>query len=44
MEMLGKEVLQFFALSTKAEKTVKGISKKKGKEIQRVILAKDVEW
>jgi hypothetical protein len=43
MEMLHKEVLQSFALSTKAEKTAKGISKKKGKEIQRPIVAKDIE-
>jgi hypothetical protein len=33
MEMLCKEVFQSFALSTKAEKTAKGISKRKGKEI-----------
>jgi hypothetical protein len=44
MEMLHKEVLQFFALSAKAEKTAKGVSKRKGKEVQRAISAKDVEW
>jgi hypothetical protein len=44
MEMLYKEVLQSFVLSTKAEKTAKGVSEKKGKEIQRAISAKDIEW
>jgi hypothetical protein len=34
MEMLHKEVLQSFPLSTKAEKTAKGISERKSKEIQ----------
>jgi hypothetical protein len=43
IEMLHKEVLQSFTLNSKAEKTAKGISKKKGKEVQRVILAKDIE-
>jgi hypothetical protein len=40
MEMLPKEVLQSFALSAKAEKTAKGISERKGKEVQRAISAK----
>jgi hypothetical protein len=44
MEMLRKEVLQSFALSAKAEKTAKGISERKGKEVQRAILAEDIEW
>jgi hypothetical protein len=44
MEMLRKEVLQSIALTTKAEKTAKGISKRKGKKVQRAISAKDVEW
>jgi hypothetical protein len=44
MEMLHKEGLQSFALSAKAEKTGKGISERKGKEVQRAISAKDVEW
>jgi hypothetical protein len=44
MEMLCKEVLQSFALSAKAEKTAKGVSERKGKEVQRAISAKDVEW
>jgi hypothetical protein len=43
IEMLRKEVFQSFALSAKAEKTAKGSSERKGKEIQRAILAKDVE-
>jgi hypothetical protein len=43
MEMLRKEVLQSFALSAKAEKTAKGVSERKSKEVQRAILAKDVE-
>jgi hypothetical protein len=42
--MRHKEILQSFAVSVKAEKTAKGISEKKGKEVQRAILAKDVEW
>jgi hypothetical protein len=33
MAMLCKEVLQSFALSAKADKTVKGISEMKGKEV-----------
>jgi hypothetical protein len=33
MEILRKEVLQSFALSAKAEKTAKGVSKRKGKEV-----------
>jgi hypothetical protein len=44
MEMLRNKVLQFFALSAQAEKTVKGSSERNGKEIQRAISAKDVEW
>jgi hypothetical protein len=44
MEMLRKEVLQSLALSAKAEKTAKSVSKRKGKEVQRTISAKDVEW
>jgi hypothetical protein len=44
MKMLGKVVLQFFALSMKARKTAKGVSKRKGNEVQRVILANNVEW
>jgi hypothetical protein len=44
MEMLCKEVLQLFALNTNAEKTTKNVFKRKGKEVQRAILAKDVEW
>jgi hypothetical protein len=43
MEMLHKVVLQSFGLSAKAEKTAKGVSKRKGKEVQKAILAKDVE-
>jgi hypothetical protein len=43
MEMLCMDVLQFFALSTKPEKPVKGTSKRKGKEVQRAISAKDIE-
>jgi hypothetical protein len=34
MKMLHKEVLQSFALSAKAEKTAKGISESKSKEVQ----------
>jgi hypothetical protein len=44
MEMLRQEVLQSIALSTRAETIVKGISKRKGKEVQRPSLAKDIEW
>jgi hypothetical protein len=44
MKMLSKEVQQSFALSPKAEKKVKVISKKKGKVVHRAILAKDIEW
>jgi hypothetical protein len=44
VEMLHKEVLQSFALSAKAKKTGEGVSEKKGKEVQKVILAIDVEW
>jgi hypothetical protein len=33
IEMLSKEILQSFALSAKAEKTAKGVSKRKGKEV-----------
>jgi hypothetical protein len=44
IEMLRKEVLQSFALSAKAEKIAKSISKRKGKEVQRAILAKNVKW
>jgi hypothetical protein len=44
MERLCKEVLQCFALSTKVEKSAKGDSERKGKEFQRAISAKDVEW
>jgi hypothetical protein len=44
MEMLRKEVLQSFALSAKADKTAKSVSERKGKEVQRDISAKDVEW
>jgi hypothetical protein len=44
MEMLRKEVLQSFALSTKAEKTAKGVSEKKSKEVQSTISAKDIGW
>jgi hypothetical protein len=39
-----KEVLQTFALSAKAEKMAKGVSERKGKEVQKAILAKDVEY
>jgi hypothetical protein len=42
--MLCKKVLQSFALSTKAEKIAKGVFKRKGKEVQRAISAKDIEW
>jgi hypothetical protein len=44
MEMLSKEVLQSLAIRTKAEKTPKGISERKGKEVPRASSAKDVEW
>jgi hypothetical protein len=44
MEMLHKEVLQSFALSTKAEEIALGVSERKDKEVQRAILAKDIEW
>jgi hypothetical protein len=44
IEMLHKEVIQSFALSTKAEKTAKSVSERKSKAVQRAILAKDVEW
>jgi hypothetical protein len=43
METLRKEVPQSFALSTNAEKTAKGISERKGKEVQGASSAKDVE-
>jgi hypothetical protein len=43
MEMLCKEVLQSFGLSIKADKTSKGISERKGKEVRRAIMAKDIE-
>jgi prefoldin subunit 5 len=43
LEMLYKEVLQSFALCAKAKKTVRDVSEKKGKEVQRPISAKDVE-
>jgi hypothetical protein len=43
MEMLCKKVLQSFALSTKAEKTAQGVPERNGKEVQRVISAKDIE-
>jgi hypothetical protein len=43
MEMLIKEVLESLVLSTKAEKTAKGVSEKKGNEVQRTISAKDIE-
>jgi hypothetical protein len=42
--MVRKEVLQFCARSTEAEKTAKSISERKAKEVRRAILAKDVEW
>jgi hypothetical protein len=35
MEMLHKEILQSFALSAKVKKTAKGVSERKGKEVQR---------
>jgi hypothetical protein len=41
--MLRQDVLQFFALSAKAEKTAKGISERKVKEVQRAISAKDID-
>jgi hypothetical protein len=44
MEKLCKEVLYWIVLSTKAEKTAKGVSKMKGNEAPRAISAKDVEW
>jgi hypothetical protein len=44
METLCKEVLQSFALSSKAEKTAKGMSERKCKKVERAISAKDVEW
>jgi hypothetical protein len=44
MEMLRKEVLQSFALSAKAEKIAKGVSKRMNKEVQSAISAKDVGW
>jgi hypothetical protein len=44
MEMLTKEVLQSFVLSAKAEKTAKGICKRKCRKVQKAHLAKDVEW
>jgi hypothetical protein len=43
MEKLHKEGLESFALSTKAEKTAKGISNRKSKEVERAISAKDDE-
>jgi hypothetical protein len=43
MEMLHKEILQSFALSAKAEKAGKGVSKRNGKEAQRAISVKDIE-
>jgi hypothetical protein len=42
MEMLNKEVLQAFALSTKAEKTAKGDSERIDEECQQPNAAKDV--
>jgi hypothetical protein len=42
--MLRKEVLLSYVLSAKAEKIVKCVSERKGKEVQRRILAKDVWW
>jgi hypothetical protein len=42
--MLCKEVLQSFAQSTKAEKTAKAVSERKGKEVHGAISAKDLEW
>jgi hypothetical protein len=44
MEILRKEYLQSFTLSAKGEKTAKGISERKGKEVKRAIFAKDIEW
>jgi hypothetical protein len=44
MEMLCKEILQSFAPSAKAKKSANSISKRKGTEVSRAILAKDVEW
>jgi polyhydroxyalkanoate synthesis regulator protein len=43
MEMLQKEVLQSFTTSAKAEKIAKGILEKKNKEVQKAILAKNIE-
>jgi hypothetical protein len=44
IEILRMEVVQFFALSAKAEKTAKGVSERKGKEVQRAISAKNIDW
>jgi hypothetical protein len=44
MEMLRKEVLQSFALSVKAETIVMCVSERKSKEVQKAILAQDVEY
>jgi hypothetical protein len=44
MVMLREAVLQSFTLSATAEKIAKGVAERKSKEVQRAILAKDVEW
>jgi hypothetical protein len=44
IEILGKEVLQSFILSTKAEMIAKAVSERKGNEAQRAISAQDVDW
>jgi hypothetical protein len=43
MEILCKEVLQLFVLSTKAEKTSKGVSERRGMGVKMGISAKDIE-
>jgi hypothetical protein len=42
--MLRHEVLESITLGAKTEKTANGVSKRKGKEVQKAISAKDVEW
>jgi hypothetical protein len=43
MEMLRKKVPQSFVQSVKVEKTVKGVSERKGKKVQSAILANEGE-
>jgi hypothetical protein len=44
MVIFYKELPQSFVSSTKAGKIAKGVSERKGKEVQGAILAKDFEW